>query len=277
MSCDIICTTHKIIRRFKIVWRAILNWFSYLVIKTVYLYFFRNTNIYFILLKVDLAKSEKLGKLLKKARIDAQLSTYAVSQLTKINIADINALENGNKMRINPFHLKALSSIYKINVLKLYEIVDYIDKNDVLTYEKNNVIIDKINEEFEFQRSKYIPIPVYESVSAGHGAFPENDPITFITVPINQSKNLRAAYIKGDSMEPTFGDGSIVIFDPSIKELKNKEIGIFKVGDEVYLKRFYEQDGQVILTSDNIFYEPIFINKYIHFQICGKYIANLSF
>lgn len=226
---------------------------------------------------VNYEDSEKLGEMLKKAREESQLSTYAVSKLTKINVADINAIENASKMRVNPFHLKALANIYKINVLKLYEIIGYIEKEDVRTYDKNNIITEKINEEIEFQRSKYIPIPVYKSVSAGYGAFPSDNPVTFITVPITNSKDLRAAYVKGDSMAPTFNDGSIIIFDPSIERLKNKEIGIFKVNDEVYLKRFYSQDSQVILTSDNIYYEPIFIRKSDNFMICGKYIASLSF
>ena len=169
------------------------------------------------------------------------------------------------------------TKITTINVLKLYEIIGYIEKEDVRTYDKNNIITEKINEEIEFQRSKYIPIPVYKSVSAGYGAFPSDNPVTFITVPITNSKDLRAAYVKGDSMAPTFNDGSIIIFDPSIERLKNKEIGIFKVNDEVYLKRFYSQDSQVILTSDNIYYEPIFIRKSDNFMICGKYIASLSF
>ena len=39
-------------------------------------------------------------------------------------------------------------------------------------------------------------------------------------------------------MEPTFGDGSIIIFDPNVDKLKNKEIGIFQVNDEIYLKRY---------------------------------------
>ena len=227
--------------------------------------------------KVDFDKAEKLALILKKARDKAGLSSNQVKDLTKINIADLNALENANKFRINPLQLKELSKIYNINVLKLYEIIGYVDKTDVLTYEKNNTIIDKINEEIEFQRAKYIPIPVYKSVSAGYGAFPSDDPVTFITVPITDSKNLRAAYIKGDSMSPTFNDGAIVIFDPNIEKLKNKEIGIFKVNDEIFLKRFYSQDSQIILTSDNIYYEPIFIKKSDDFMICGKYIANLSF
>ena len=200
-----------------------------------------------------------------------------VSNRTKIGLSELSRLETGQTVKINPLKLLRLSSIYKINVLKLYEIVGYVNEKDILTYATNNVIIDKINEEMEYQRTKFVPIPVYNSVSAGFGAYPSENPVTFITVPISDSKDLRAAYVKGDSMEPTFGDGSIIIFDPNVDKLKNKEIGIFQVNDEIYLKRYYKQDEQIILTSDNIYYDPIFINKYVHFQICGKYIASLSF
>ena len=226
---------------------------------------------------VDFEKMAELGLLLRKLREKSGLTLDVVSKKTKINISELSRIETGQTLKINPLKLLELANIYKINVLNLYEIVGYINKNDTRTFEKNNVIIEKINEEIEFQKSKYIPIPVYKSVSAGYGAFPSDEPVTFITVPITNSKDLRAAYVKGDSMSPTLNDGSIVIFDPFVERLKNKEIGIFKVNDEVYLKRFYSQDGQVILTSDNIFYEPIFVRKSDNFMICGKYIASLSF
>ena len=226
---------------------------------------------------VDFEKMVELGLLLRKSREKKGLTLNYVSKKTNINISELSRIETGQTLKINPLKLIEFSKIYDINVLNLYEIIGYISKKDIRTYDKSNTIIEKINEEIEFQKSKYIPIPVYKSVSAGYGAFPSDDPVTFITVPITNSKDLRAAYVKGDSMAPTFNDGSIIIFDPSVERLKNKEIGIFKVNDEVYLKRFYSQDSQVILTSDNIYYEPIFIRKSDNFMICGKYIASLSF
>ena len=226
---------------------------------------------------VDFEKMVELGLLLRKSREKKGLTLNYVSKKTNINISELSRIETGQTLKINPLKLIEFSKIYDINVLNLYEIIGYISKKDIRTYDKSNTIIEKINEEIEFQKSKYIPIPVYKSVSAGYGAFPSDDPVTFITVPITNSKDLRAAYVKGDSMAPTFNDGYIIIFDPSVERLKNKEIGIFKVNDEVYLKRFYSQDSQVILTSDNIYYEPIFIRKSDNFMICGKYIASLSF
>ena len=78
-------------------------------------------------------------------------------------------------------------------------------------------------------------------------------------------------------MYPTFGDKDIVIFDPNIEKLKNKEIGVFYVDGSVFLKRYYSEGNFIALTSDNFAYEPIFITKDTEFRIVGKFIASLKF
>ena len=227
---------------------------------------------------VDLDKSLELGLFLKKAREKAGLSTIEVSKLTSISTSDINYLENGKRMRINPLHLINLANIYKINVLKLYEMIGYVTKKDISEYEKGNVIIKEIKEEIKGKKEKMKAIPLYSSVSAGTGAIPEELPVDFISIPISNSDNLRAAYVKGDSMTPTLPDHSIVIFDPFAESFKNNDIGIFYYNTEMFVKRFYEKNGIVVLSSDNPYYTPIVINhEKDDFKVCGKYIAHLEF
>ena len=226
---------------------------------------------------VDLDKSMELGLILKKAREHLGLSTSQASQLSSVSTTDINDLENGKRLKINPIILQELSIIYKINVLDLYRVIGYINENDIDNYIEKTKRTEKLMEEIEYQREKFTPIPVFRSVSAGQGAFPEEAPETFIAVPLKNSHNYRAAYIKGDSMYPTFGDKDIVIFDPNIEKLKNKEIGVFYVDGSVFLKRYYSEGNLIALTSDNFAHEPIFITKDTEFRIVGKFIASLKF
>ena len=225
---------------------------------------------------VDLEKSLELGLFLKKARENAKLTTHDVSKLTSISPTDINYLENGKRMRINPLHLIELSNIYKINVLKLYEMIGYIDKKSVSDYEKSNVTIKEIRDDIREKKEKMKVIPLYSSVSAGTGAIPEGLPVDFISIPLSNSDNLRAAYVKGDSMTPTLPDRSIVIFDPFTENFKDNDIGIFYYNGEMFIKRFYTKRSIIVLSSDNPHYTPIVIDEKDEFKICGKYVAHLE-
>lgn len=226
---------------------------------------------------VHFEQAEKLGSFLRKAREDLGLSSNDVQKLTKINISDLNAIENAKKGRINSLHLIELSNIYKINVLKLYEMIGYIDKKSISEYEKSNVTIKEIRDDIREKKEKMKTIPLYSSVSAGTGAIPEGLPVDFISIPVSNSDNLRAAYVKGDSMTPTLPDKAIVIFDPFMENFKDNDIGIFYYNGEMFIKRFYTKRGIVVLSSDNPHYTPIVIDERDEFKICGKYVAHLEF
>jgi repressor LexA len=78
--------------------------------------------------------------------------------------------------------------------------------------------------------------------------------------------------IKGDSMEPTINDESIV-FVRKQPELLNGQIGVFMIDDEAVCKRFYRKGNSVTLKSDNAAYQDIEIKEYQRFYIAGKVLG----
>lgn len=59
-------------------------------------------------------------------------------------------------------------------------------------------------------------------------------------------------YVKGDSMEPTIPDGSVVVIDISDKRIRSGSIYAVKVDDELRLKRLHKLPGGVVrVESDN--------------------------
>ena len=59
-------------------------------------------------------------------------------------------------------------------------------------------------------------------------------------------------YVKGDSMEPTIPDGSVVVIDVSDKKIRSGSIYAVKVDDELRLKRLHKLPGGVVrVESDN--------------------------
>ena len=77
--------------------------------------------------------------------------------------------------------------------------------------------------------------------------------------------------VNGDSMEPTYSDGDIVLVQrfPRCPTPKPNEVGAFIVGNELYVKE-YQTDG---LYSHNTDYSPMHFEDHEHVYFIGKVIG----
>ncbi len=64
----------------------------------------------------------------------------------------------------------------------------------------------------------------------------------------------------GNSMEPEFEDGCIIIIDPSFK-LHNKAFVVIEYEDELYFRQYLEQDNKKYIKPLNPIYPTIEIKK----------------
>ncbi|MEA4927544.1 MAG: S24 family peptidase [Candidatus Limiplasma sp.] len=78
--------------------------------------------------------------------------------------------------------------------------------------------------------------------------------------------------IRGDSMQPTIPDGTIV-FVRKQPEMQNGQIGIFMIDDGALCKRFYRRGEQVFLQSDNPKYKDIEVGEHERLFIVGKVLG----
>lgn len=128
------------------------------------------------------------------------------------------------------------------------------------------------NEEEDEDDYIYLDFPDLP-VSAGTGVYLHDDYAEQIRVPTND-ETLRANYalkVAGDSMEPRFHDGDIVLVEtqPSVEK---GEIGIFILNGEAYIKKY----GGDRLISLNSKYEDIPISGSDSFYCKGKVFAKLK-
>lgn len=66
----------------------------------------------------------------------------------------------------------------------------------------------------------------------------------------------------GDSMEPTFYDGSILLVDRGVTNIKVDGVYVITKEDELYVKRVQrDMAGGVTMLSDNTSYKPLKIDK----------------
>ena len=227
--------------------------------------------------EIDDEKAIDFGVFLKNLRENSGYTLEDIERKTGITVSTVNHIENARKRKINPFHLIALSKIYKINVLKFYELIGYVDKEVLDDYHEKEAIKKNIAEIFDDIRNDYAEIPLFSSVAAGAGSIIDEIPESYIKLPLKY-RNLRAAFIHGDSMEPTLNDGGIVIFDPTKNEnLKDGDIGIFFLNGDYFVKRFYRTKSEVVLQSDNHIYLPIVVKpQQDEFKIWGKFIGAIN-
>ncbi|MBR5543435.1 MAG: helix-turn-helix domain-containing protein [Oscillospiraceae bacterium] len=103
-------------------------------------------------------------------------------------------------------------------------------------------------------------IPVLGRVQAGLPRTATEDIIGYEEIPAEMARlgEFFALQIKGDSMEPRFYEGDVVIVRRQ-EVVENGEIAIVLIGgEEATCKKFYRHDGGVSLVSLNTDYAPIF-------------------
>lgn len=114
-------------------------------------------------------------------------------------------------------------------------------------------------------------VPLLGTIAAGEPIFAEENYDAYIEVE-NGAPIDFCLKVKGDSMiDARICDGDIV-FIRQQPEVENGEIAAVIIDDEVTLKRFYRNNGGVILKPENGKYQPRFYNErnFKDIRILGK-------
>lgn len=203
-----------------------------------------------------------LGITIKKLREDRGLTQIELAQKAKIGSGTLGDIESGR----NKSTVKTIAKIAA--ALNLSQEENSLLEASFLGKEikKNSNFIEQIREPI-----KMMTIPVYSSVAAGCGYIPDAEPIDYISIP-EISGDCVGIKVNGDSMEPTFYNGDIVILKKNV-EVTLGEIGVFintSTGESL-VKRLKKKNGVFILESDN----HIFPDKSIEsdeIACCGKVV-----
>ncbi len=118
------------------------------------------------------------------------------------------------------------------------------------------------------------PIDLYDlPVSAGTGMYITEMDSTVISIPVTaQSESASYALrIKGNSMEPKYRDGDILLVEET-DSLEYGELGIFILDGDGYFKR-YEGDRLISLNPE---YAPIMLDDFSSIMLCGRVVGKLK-
>lgn len=196
--------------------------------------------------------SKELGMYLKNARNAKGLSLREVNKLTDISYSHLNMIENG-KRNVTPALLKNLAKLYNLDYIDLYEKAGYID----LIEDEKKDVFKKIGA-IPLSEIETTKIPVLGKVKAGYNYLAQENIIDYIYFNIDGSdkENYYALYVTGDSMEPLFDDGDIVIVHKQDDFNNGENCVVLINGNEATIKKVYKGTTGIKLQAVNPYYPP---------------------
>lgn len=196
--------------------------------------------------------NEELGKYLENSRKQKGLSTYDVNNLTQISQSYISLIEKG-KRKPSAVILKTLAPVYGLDYIDLYEKAGYID----LIEDEKKDMLKKIGA-IPLSEIETTKIPVLGKVKAGYNYLAQENIIDYIAFNIDgaDKENYYALYVIGDSMEPLFDDGDIVIVHKQNDFNNGDNCVILINGDEATIKKVYKGTTGIKLQAVNPYYPP---------------------
>lgn len=203
----------------------------------------------------------RFSNYLKNKLEEKNLKLEYVSELTDFSFGMIGHYVNARRQPSYKF-LNSYFKAFNISIEEQKEVLEMVE-------------LDKMPQEMHDLKNRTMnirTIPVYSSVSAGLGRIPDAEPIDFISIP-DISGDVVAVKVSGDSMEPTFSEGDIVVIKKDV-EINIGEVGVFFLdeysGDGV-VKRLKYKNGKHVLESDNHSYDDIEIES-TKIVTCGKVV-----
>lgn len=197
---------------------------------------------------------QNVGIAIKTRREQLELTQQQVADYVGVSKSAVSRWESGDVANMGIDKLSRLSEVLSVSPL---DIINETELTFKIIPNKNNTT----------------PIPLLGSIAAGQPALAEQN----IEDYFNLDKKIKADFclrIKGDSMiNVNILDGDIV-FIKKQEDLEDGQIGAVLVDDSATLKRFYRNNGSVILQSENPEYKPLVISTG-EIRILGKMVASL--
>ena len=185
----------------------------------------------------------EIGKRIKQARESRKMSQEELGSLLGLNKSSIQRYESGQVQRIKLPILENMAKILNVNPNWLVLKAD----NPDMPREPSNISAVLGNQNI-------YNIPVFESVSAGFGAYASDDILEYIPVIITNYSDVEdtiAIKVKGDSMYPKIDDGDIIVVRRQTSVDSGDIAVVLLDGDEGLVKRVVYGSTWIELQSLN--------------------------
>jgi repressor LexA len=103
-------------------------------------------------------------------------------------------------------------------------------------------------------------VPLYGAIPAGDPRQIEETAEGYVALPETWARGTQVFLlrVRGESMSPYILAGDQVIVR-SQNRLSQGDVGVFRIGEEITLKRYYQEGNQVILKGDQLEFPPLIL------------------
>lgn len=184
-----------------------------------------------------------IGNMIAMIRKEKGITKTKLSELTGINIGHLTHIEKEER---NPSH-KALYSICQALDIPFEELLHTYDKNLTLEQKKYNYL----------NYISYNKVPVFANID------------NYIECPSSFANASFAYKVPDNSMDPIFKKDSLVFVEIA-GLLENKDYGLFKVDNDIIIRKLLYRKAGILLRAENKELPDISIPDIKSFQIIGK-------
>lgn len=199
-----------------------------------------------------------LGDYMKTKREHFGISLRDAARLTGMSHVNVKDIES-NKIKPSFEKVMRLLEVYQADVHEFLGAIGYLLRN-----------IEHASTEVLNQ------VPVLSSIAAGRWhdaceAFQPGDADEWITSDV-KGKNIFALRVKGDSMEPEFVEGDLIILNPHVKPNPGDYVVVKNDDGEATLKQLKQYGKVQVLHPLNSKYPDIELAKNHEYVIVGKVV-----
>lgn len=197
-----------------------------------------------------------LGNLIRSKRELLKITQQQIADYVGVSKSAVSRWESGDIGNMGIEKVPKLSSILEISPL------------DLINLDKDSSH-KRVSTDFNTRS-----IPLLGTIAAGLPILAEENIEDYFNIDCKVKADF-ALKVKGDSMINAGIQEQDIVFIKKQCALENGEIGAILIEGEATLKKFYKNDGVVILQAENKGYEPIVLTNG-DVRILGKLIAVLS-
>lgn len=192
----------------------------------------------------------KIGKMIKNRRESLGLSQQSVANYVNVSKSAVSRWVAGEVANMGRTKIVKLSEILKVSPVSIIH-----GDLDILPVQTKKV-------------------PLLGTIAAGEPILAYDDQQSYIEIDDTLQVDF-CLRIKGDSMINARINNGDLVFVREQPVVENGEIAAVLIDDEVTLKRFYKNNGGVILKPENSKYQPRFFTAkdFKEIRILGKAIA----
>ena len=206
----------------------------------------------------------KIGDLINKKRKELGLTLEEVGNFVGVSKSTVKKWESGYISNMRRDKIALLAKILQISPTEL------IDDDEPIEPSNITAVIPESN---------IYQIPVFESVSAGFGAYASSEIIDYIPTVITNPADVKdtiAIKVSGDSMYPKIEDGDIIVVRKQ-DSVDSGDIAVLLLdGDEGLVKKVNYGSDWIELVSINPEYKPRRFEgrEVLRLRVVGKVVGS---